>query len=181
MKKIIAGAIVGGIIIFIWQTLSWTVLNIHYKAEQYTPKQDSILQFLSTQDLKTGQYLMPGLPPGSTMDDMNKLGAKAEGKPWAVISYHQRHEMNMGMNMLSVFAVNILIVALLCWILLKMNAPGFGTIFLSSLFVGLIVFLNSPYTYHIWYQSPNMKGELIDAVVNWGAVGLWLGWWLRKK
>ncbi len=61
MKKTIVGALVGGIIIFFVQFLSWTVLNLHYKSQEYTPKQDSILAFLATQHLKSGAYFMPSL------------------------------------------------------------------------------------------------------------------------
>ncbi len=42
MKKTIIGAIVGGIIIFAWQFLSWGPLNLHEAQQQYTPKQDTI-------------------------------------------------------------------------------------------------------------------------------------------
>lgn len=46
MKKLIVGALVGGIIVFIWSFLSWGLLNLHSAGQQYTPKQDSILAYL---------------------------------------------------------------------------------------------------------------------------------------
>ncbi len=181
MKKTIIGAIVGAVIIFMVQFLSWTVLNLHYKSQAYTPKQDSILAFLSTQDLKSGQYFMPSLPPGSSMDDQNKLTNANKGKPWAVVAYHQRLNVEMGLDMAKAFAVDLLVAWLLCWLLIRLNAPSFTTIFLASLGVGLIIFLNSPYTYHIWYETPGQKGYLIESVAEFGFTGLWLGWWLRRK
>ena len=51
MTKAIIGSIVGGIILFFWQFLSHTILNLHKGAEQYTPKQDSIMAYLKAQDL----------------------------------------------------------------------------------------------------------------------------------
>jgi hypothetical protein len=180
MKKTIAGAIVGGIIIFIVQFLSWTVLNLHYKSQEYTPKQDSILAFLNSQELTSGQYFMPSLPPGSSMDDQNKLMNAREGKPWALISYHRVLKENMAANMIRVFLVNVVIVWLLAWILVKISQPSFITIFLASLFIGAIVYLNSPYTYHIWYQTPGQKGYIIEYFAQWGLTGIWLGWWLRR-
>ena len=51
----------------------------------------------------------------------------------------------------------------------------------ASLGVGIIIFLNSPYTYHIWYETPGQKGYLIESLAEFGFTGLWLGWWLRRK
>ena len=84
--------------------------------------------------------------------------------------------MNMGRSLL----VNIFIIGLLCWLLIKINAPSFGTIFLGTLGTGLIVFLHAPYTMHIWYGSFDLTAHFIDALVAWGVNGLWLGWWLRR-
>ncbi len=181
MKKTIVGALVGAIIIFIVQFLSWTVLDLHRKSQDYTPKQDSILAFLTSKDLKTGQYFMPSLPPGSSMDAMNKLANANKGKPWALVAYHRSlNADNMVSNMIRVFVVNLVIVWMLCWILIKIPTASFFTIFTASLFIGFIVYLNSPYTYHIWYETPGQKGYIIDAVGQWGLTGIWLGWWLRR-
>ncbi|HVX51256.1 MAG TPA: hypothetical protein VHB48_13905 [Chitinophagaceae bacterium] len=181
MKKAIIGALVGGVIIFIVQTLAWVVLNLHHKSQEYTPKQDSIMAFLSTQSLKTGQYLMPAAPPGSTMQQQEDYMKTKEGQPWASLSYHNAYKNTMTMNMVRVFLVNIVIVLLLCWIIGKMNSPSFGTIFITSILASVIVYLNSNYTYHIWYQTPGQLGYIIDYGAQWALTGIWLGWWLRKK
>ena len=65
MKKLWIAALVGGIIIFIWQTLSWTaILNLHHGSQEYTPKQDTIMSFLNTQFSEDGSYFLPGVPKG---------------------------------------------------------------------------------------------------------------------
>jgi hypothetical protein len=87
----------------------------------------------------------------------------------------------MGMSMLRAFLVDVLVVGLLVWILMKIAEPKFFTIFLASLFTGVIVYLNQPYTYHIWYQTPGQLGYIIDLVAEWGITGIWLGWWLKGK
>lgn len=181
MKKSIIGAIVGGIIILVWQTLSFTVLKVHRSAEKYTPKQDSIVSYLSSHLKASGNYILPNSPDNASMDEYNNMMKDMQGKPWAVVLYHKTYNENMMKNMAYGLLVNILIVWMLCWILLKINAPSFGTVFIASLFAGLIVFLNAPITYHIWYLSFGTKGDLIDAIASFGLTGLWLGWWLPKK
>ena len=58
MKKLIIGAIVGGILLFIWQTLSFALLNLHGKAFQHTPKQEEIMTSLNSFFTEDGQYLL---------------------------------------------------------------------------------------------------------------------------
>lgn len=181
MKKAIIGALVGAVIIFLWQFLSWTITGLHRPGNEYTPKQDSILSYLSTQFSEDGAYMLPSMPEGTTMDEHKKLEEAAKGKPWAQVFYHKAMDYNMGSNMARGFVVNFIMVWLACWIFSKLNSPSFTTLFLSSLFIGVIVFLNAPYTMHIWYQTRDVNAHFIDALISWGVTGLWLGWWLRKK
>ncbi len=183
MKKTIIGAIVGGIIFFVWQFLSWGALNLHEAQQQYTPKQDSVLAYLGTQFSTDGAYMMPTIAPGTSGDEMEKQMKAMEGKPWAQVVYHKSMPgmSKMFMNMGRSLVVDIIVVWLLCWLLVKIPAPSFGTIFLGTIGTGIIVFLNAPYTLHIWYGSFDLTAHLVDALVSWGVTGLWLGWWLRRK
>ena len=180
MKKSLIGAIVGGIIIFIWQFLSWALINFHKPAQQYTPKQDVVMAALSS-NLEEGGYFIPNVPDGSSKEEHEKAMKDAEGKPWATVQYHKANDTNMAMNMVRGFITNVITVWLLCWVLLRLHKPGFSTIFTASLFTGLIVFLNVPYINHIWYQSFDLWAHFADAVVSWGVTGLWLAWWLRRN
>lgn len=184
MKKSLIGAIVGGLLIFIWQTLSWTVLDLHRPAQDYTPKQDTILHFLSSQLPSQGGYLLPSMPKGSSMEEQTKQAEKYQGKPWASIQYHnalQVSSQDMIMNMVRGLIATIFMVWLLCWILGRWASPSFASVFMASLFTGLIVYINEPYNQFIWYKIFDARAHLIDALASWGLCGLWLGWWLPKK
>ena len=184
MKKSIVGSIVGGLLIFIWQTVSWTVLDLHRPVQDYTAKQDTIMGFLNSQLSKDGGYIMPGLPPGSTNEEMMKNGEKAYGKPWATVQYHTKYTFTMNdmyMNMFRGLVATIVMVWLLCWILGKWNKLSFVNIFIACIFTGLIVFINQPYNTYIWYKIFDVRAHLIDALASWGLCGIWLGWWLKRK
>jgi hypothetical protein len=181
MKKLIVGALVGGLIIFICQTLSWAILNLHHASQEYTPKQDSIMAYLNTQFSEDGSYLMPNYPKNTSREEMEKTMDSRKGKPWAQIQYHKSLDTNMGANILKGLIVDIIMVAFMCWILMKISPSSFGTVFLACLFTGIIVFLNSPYTIHIWYIKADIWVHLHDALVDWALCGIWLGWWLNRK
>ena len=181
MKKLLIGALVGGIILFIWQFLSWTVLDLHYNAYQYTDKQDAIMSSLNSQIEKDGQYMIPSLPREATKEQHEEAMKTMAGKPWALVQYHQSRDMNMGANMIRGLIVEMLIVGFFCALISRMNALNFTAIFISALFVGLIVFFNVPYTNHIWFKGFDLMAYFIDSLVAWGLVGLWLGWLYGKK
>jgi hypothetical protein len=73
MKKLIIGGLVGGILLFLWQTLSWTVLNLHAKEYQQAPAQDSVLNFLNNQFSETGQYYLPHAKEGASSEEMQQM------------------------------------------------------------------------------------------------------------
>jgi hypothetical protein len=165
MKKLSIAALVGGIIIFFWQFLSWAVLNLHHASQEYTPKQDSIIAFLNTQFSEDGAYLLPGYPKGTTHEEMEKTMSSRAGKPWMQIQYHKEMNVNMGVNIVRGLLVDIVIVGLLCWILMKMTDSGFGKTFMACLITGIIVFLNSPYSISIWYPKPDISKYFMDSLI----------------
>lgn len=180
MKKAIIGSIIGGLIIFLWQFLSFAAVNFHYKAQSYTDKQDAIMSVLNSQNLPEGGYILPAIPEGSTMGQHEAAMKAAEGKPWAMIQYHTKMENNMVMNMIRGLLANMVMVFVFCWVLGQIKTPAFATIVACCIATGLIVFINAPYTSFIWYKTFDIKAHLLDAVASWGLLGVWLGWYLRR-
>lgn len=181
MKKMIIGAIIGGLLLFIWQTLSWTALNLHSEQYQKTAAQDSILQFLGTQLKSDGHFMVPTVDPNASAEEIEKITADMKGKPWAVINYHSAYNVDMGSNILRGLLVDIIIAWLVCWILLGNPQPGFGRTYLSCLAIGLTGYLFLPYSEFMWYQTGGATQNLIDVLVSWSLCGVWLGWWLGRK
>lgn len=179
MKKMLIGALVGGLLLFIWQFLSWSLLNVHGSQQQYTSSQDTILEMLSN-NLEEGTYFLPTVPEGTPQEEAHKFMDEQTGKPWAVVSYHESMSDNMPMNLLRGFAVDFLAALFLCWILMKFSNLTFSNALLSSLAVGFIGYFTVTYLNSIWFEG-NTIPELIDVVVSWGLVGVWLGWWLKKR
>ncbi len=180
MKKQIIATVVAAIIIFIWQFLSWSVLQVHKAEFQHTEHQDAIMEALSQFNLKDGSYYMPNVAPGASMEEEQAFMEQQMGKPWAMLEYHNAMEANMGMNMFRGFVTDLVAAFLLIWLLMKMQNLTLSTTFLSSLAVGAIAYLTIPYLNSIWFET-NTIGYVIDMVVQWGLVGLWLGWFLTRK
>ena len=132
-------------------------------------------------DLEEGGYIIPNIPPGASKEERETKMKAGEGKPWASIQYHQTMENNMVMNMIRGFIVNVIVVYLFCWLVMRLRTPTFSSIFASALVVALIIFMNAPYVGFIWYESFDIWAYFLDYVVSWGLVGLWLGWFLTRN
>lgn len=181
MKKLVIGALVGGLLVFIWQTLSWTVLMRHASEYQKAPGQEAILQALNSNLTADGQYVLPGMDADASMEEQQKAMDDMKGKPWAVVTYHKSYDTNMGTNIVRNLLVDLIAVFLVCWVLLKNANSTFSATFLSTLIFGLVGYLFIPYSMVIWYKTPGGVSNLIDTLIAWGLCGLWLGWWLNRK
>lgn len=180
-KKNIIGAIVGGIIIFLWQFISWGPGEFHYSAQQYTAHGDTILQLLGSQLQEEGGYLIPRSPQGASAEEMESQMQYSSGKPWATIAYHKSLDTAMGMNMTRGLIVNIILVMLLILGLGKFSKNNFRITLSTSLAIGFICFLNEPYTNFIWFNNFDIYASLLDAIASWGLCGIWLGWWINRS
>jgi hypothetical protein len=177
--KTIIGALVGGILLFVWQFLSWGAINFHSGEQQYSVQQDTILSVLS-EKLEEGTYFLPNVPPGADKAAYEQYMKTYGGKPWAVVSYHKSMETDMTMNMVRAFVSDLLAVIFLIWILTNVKDLNFAKSILFALAIGMIGFLSVTYLNTIWFKNPALD-DLIDVFASWGIVGAWLGWWLPRK
>ena len=169
MKKIIIGSFIGAILLFGWQSLSWTVLGIHNKAYLYTPAQDTLLSSISNSLQTDGQYMLPRVPDNLSHEEMEKLGKQMDGKPWAVVSYNRSYKYDMVMPIVRGFFIALVCVILVCWIVQRLGKRSFGTVFTTVLTFGMICFLFVWYNQHNWFQTSwdVITGELIDDLAGW--------------
>lgn len=179
MKNAIA-AIVAGFLMMAWQTLSHTALNLHASQEMYTANQDAILKALSENLNEKGQYYLPNLPPGSSMEEMEKAMENAQGKPFASILYNPVNDTNMGMNILRGLLTNIILAFVLVSLLRRLSIKSIAGVLFVCISIAFIAFCIYPYPAYIWYETNGIWIELLDAVMAFGLAGLWLGWWLNR-
>ncbi|MEK6546707.1 MAG: hypothetical protein AABZ56_00170 [Bacteroidota bacterium] len=180
MKKNLLGALVGGLIIFIWQALSHMAFNLHEPNQKFSAGQDSVLIAIKTHLKEPGGYILPRMQNELSMEEMESFTKSIQGKPWAMVRFYKSYDIDMTSNMLRGLAVNILLAFLLIWIINRLKVPSSKTIFTLSIVVGFIAFSNISYTEHIWYPVFDLRAQLIDAIVGWGLCGFWLSRYMGK-
>lgn len=172
MKRKLLFSLIGAIVIFTWQFLSYAMPNFHKSASVYTPAQDSIMKALEKQGLKEGMYFLGQPDPALSQAEQQAAMEKMDGKPWAVLNYHETNAMSMAMNMSRGFLVCFVIAFLLFWLFLQQKNPTLMNRMLLALAVGMIGFFFEPYTNFIWYKAPDIFAHFADAVFPWLLLGL---------
>lgn len=180
MKRTLVAALVGAVIIFGWQSVSWMLLPFHHNAYIYTPEEENLLGTLSSTLQQEGTYLLPGMKPGTSQEKQMEKNKQMEGKPWAQITYHKSFKYDMVGTMARGFLIALIAVWIVCWLVKGIN--GFSNIFIRSLMIGFLMWLFVWYNQRNWFELswPEVYAELIDCVAAWGLCGIWLGWWLNR-
>jgi len=183
MRKVLLGALVGGIILFGWQAISWTGLGIHDDAYKFSPAQDSIINYLQNNLSGPGQYLIPRTYDGASQAETESFQRKLEGKPWAVITYHDYYENDMLSPVVRGLLISIFTCLLVNIVLYQFGRKKFVPVFYSTVCIGMVSFLFVWYNGHNWFSTPwsVLTGELVDAIVGWSLCGAWLGLWYGRK
>ena len=180
-KQWIIGSLVGAIIVFAWQSLSWTVLGIHDKQMKYTPAQNEIMNVLNSSLTEEGLY---ALPSAATMQEKQDMIKEMEGKPWASIIYHKEYNSEMVMRMIRAFLVDLVLVISLIYLFTRGGSvPIPRRVFAGSVAYGLAFFLAGEYMGRIWFDLPwsMIMTNLIDNLASWTLCGAWLAWWMNRN
>lgn len=184
MLRIFVSALVGAIILFVFQALSWMMLNIHQDSFKYTPAQDEIMAMLNDQNLEEGLYYMPGVDKSvTTPEEEQAFHESNAGKPWVMLTYHEKMDMSMASNMGFGFLLSFLICLVISLVLVNVQADGFGVRMFFVLAMASLVVLGGPLTEANWFKTPNhyLSGQLLDVILGYGLAGLWMSWWTGRK
>lgn len=190
MKKFIIASIVGMLIMFIYSTLSWTILPVHAHTFHYTPKQDSIMKMLNSSLPGEGAYMMPiadnrgvGMMDSKHREEEEAIMKANVGKPMAVIFYSTGQAMNPMQIVLGVlYNLFTVVFAVVIFVMAKDKLKTFFMRWWFFIVIGFIVALNSYFLELNWMQYPwhYIKGFIVDVIMEWGLCGAWLAWYLRR-
>lgn len=171
MKKRIIFSLIGAVIIFAWEFLSYAMPSFHSASQNYTPAQMEILKKLQESGLKEGMYLLGQPDPSLDSDAQQEMMNSLDGKPWAVINYQEKNSMDMAGPMINGVLVCFIISFLLFWIFEQQKNPTLINRLFASLAIGVICFLFVPLTNYIWYKEPDILAYLLDGTIPWLILG----------
>ena len=181
-KRIVLGGVLGGIVLFLWQSVSHLVLPLGDVGIKRIGNEDAVIAALRENISQPGFYFFPAAdtPPGMSKEQKQEAMRKAEEKyrtgPNGILIYHPRGgEALSPKQLLTQLGVDI--VALLVGAFLLAQASGlagFGARVLFVALLGLLPTLVVNLPYWNWYGFPAdyTLAQLADHVIGFFVAGL---------
>ncbi|GIV55177.1 MAG: hypothetical protein KatS3mg039_1695 [Candidatus Kapaibacterium sp.] len=182
MKRLILASLAGGVVLFVWGMLAWTVLPHHTMTMRPLPKEDSVVATLQHCIPSEGMYYFPGMMEGM---DAHMQGTNTE-EAWR--QRHMRGPIGMILYIPTgrdpmmagqfVWGLVIFIVAafIASWLLSRSTAVA-GSYWQRVSFCGILgIFLavadHLVAMNWLYFPADYTAAMIADAVVGWTLAGL---------
>lgn len=161
-KSILLGAVLGGIVLFVWSALSWMVLPWHEMTMSGFKNDKAVSDVISANAEKSGVYFSPS--------DQDRLGAG----PLVYAAVRREGMTSMAKPMVVGLLVDILCAALVSWLVLQTAGKSLlakvGFVMVLALAIGIFERISDA---NWWGFPPAYTALLIaDLVVGWCLAGL---------
>ena len=170
IKSVVKGAIGGGLVAFLWLSISWMVLPWHQNTmHNFSPAAEAeVQQLLAQKTEQSGIYTLP------------RQDGEHSTSPLFAFIVIKKHGMQnkMALQLASALLFYMLIAGLLSWVLYQANITGFfrrvSLVKLAGLAGAAIIIFNN----WNWFGFDNLYilVELIDTGITFGLMGLTLHW-----
>ena len=182
--RILISSLVGAIILFAWQSLSWTVLPVHKYSMKYSPNQEQILDVLSQNLSEEGMYFFPFMDPdNASSEDWQELQSSSAGKPAAMVNYIASYNNNMASSMITGFLLCLIVSIVISLSLSRHDNMGFAGRWFRVMGFAVVIMAFGTMTDKNWWFYPMhfLSGEFIDYTVMFALSGVWFAWYLGRR
>ena len=196
MKRILLAAILGGLLLFIWEFVSHDMLPLGEAGVRAVDNETAMMGAIKANASQDGFYIVPApsqysnpaafekMTSDQKKQDMEQHMAKMASGPSGVLILHPNgFPSNFATQLATQFICDIIVV-LLAAVLLS-HAPGLGyggaVLFVAAL--GVIPTLRADLPYWNWYGFPTTytAGQFAMHFIGFALVGLVLGKMVRAK
>lgn len=190
MGKLIKGGVFGGIILFVWAAISWTLLNWHITTFEPFPNENTASEFI--QSLPTsGMYMLPmsfKLPNSASqvdkdaaMEENNQRKTKGPIVFAAVSKQGTNPNMfkEMGISLVSQIIAALLVTGL---VLIKPHTQYSHRLFqviLFALAAGIVTHI--PYMNWFVFSPYYTLISMLDLLIGWFFAGLVISYFTRPR
>jgi hypothetical protein len=184
--RIAVAALIGAVVIFIWQALAHTVLPIGEMGFRQPQNEDAVLQAASTGLPTPGAYYLPSVDPAKMGDEavMKAWAEKSQKNPYvfAVVNTPPADPMNMTPQLVKQFITMFLAALLVAWVLAA-TTWTFGGRVIGAVALGVFGWLANVVPLWTWYRFPGdfIAAGLIEEGIGWLLGGAVIAWWLGRR
>ncbi|TWU62575.1 hypothetical protein V7x_43100 [Crateriforma conspicua] len=103
VKRILLSGVAGAVVYFVWQMLTWMVIQLHGPTVSKLPDETAIRDELVSQNIESGVYVVPfGNDDEDMMDPDSEFMKRHKAGPIFAIYYHKEGLEPMSMSVLGI-------------------------------------------------------------------------------
>ncbi|TKR33277.1 hypothetical protein FCE95_02920 [Luteimonas gilva] len=185
--RLLIAAIVGGIVMFVWQAVAHMALPLGEMGMKTASGQETAIAALQASATDGGGvYMLPGMSPEQWADEKARMAFQEQYKssPYAFVVYKPEGNpalVDMVPNLIKQFVTDFIAAFVAAWVL-ALGAFGFGKRVLIAGALGLFAWLTISVPYWNWYLFPVdfTVGALLEQVIGWLLAGAAIAGWLGR-
>lgn len=179
-KSLILGTILGGLMAFVWSSISWELIGWHEKTMVAFYNEDEVSAVIASHAGQDGTYILPSMPPtvGLTPEQKKNVIAavmqKMQAGPIMVAAVRRggfgSYSRGLSIQLLSLMAAAFL----LTWLLLQTTGLSYArrVAFLAVVGLAASVIVDLP-NWNWWgFSGPYTAVNLADSTLTWLFAGL---------
>ena len=178
MQKIIIGAVLAGLVVFVWEFFFHVLSPLGTVGLSGLPAEEAVLDSFRSNLPEAGLYIFPG----QLDDDMETVVEKYQQGPVGLLAYKPGGGPAMDpVQLARQLLLDILAGAVLAWLLVSVGANLRAAVAYGA-GVGLFAVLVMGLPQWNWYNFPLTftLASGADIVIGWIFGGAVLGWWLNR-
>lgn len=172
MKQLLLAALLGGIVLFLWGWLSWSIIPIHNASLLSIENEDAVIAALHVNMDRKGVYAFPAMPTIQDPTIMDEWEQKYKDGPVGMIIYDPEGTEPMKPDQMIIgFILGCISAFIVAWFLSRSTAAMasyFARVAYCGMF-GIFIALVSHLTNWNWMGYP------IDYTISWIADSI-IGW-----
>lgn len=177
-KKLVKGALIGGLTVFVWSMLSWMVFSWHTQTQHKFIDETAVAKVLKENTSQSGIYILPNTSHYSNntpTKEIRKAEEILKKGPFVFASIKLGGMEEMGITPLMISLCSyILAAAVVSWMLLQTQGLRYLERVLFVTLIGLLAaILGVLPSWNLWHFSTTYTLiTCLDLVIGWALAGL---------
>jgi hypothetical protein len=185
VKSVLLGALLGGLVVFLWGAVAHMVLLSPGAAGIHgLPQEEHVVSALKGALLEPGFYAFPWTESADpSAEEEAAWEARYRAGPTGVVIYQPSGAEPLSARQLATELASNVLGALLAALVLRSSGLGYAGRVLLVASLGLFAWLAIDVSYWNWYRFPTAfaRAGLLDAVVGWLLAGLVLAYVVKPR
>lgn len=176
MQKLVKCGIIGGVVLFIWGIISWTVLPWHKVSMHKFQNEERVANAIRDNAAQSGVYILPNLmnlPKGSEELKAAEQSMRDGPVVFATVQLEGKNP-DMSLSLLKTFILKAVLAFFVTWLLLHAKQMPYNKQVGFITMVGLVIGLSTTMTHMIWLGFPMGYSFacLFEILFGWFFAGL---------